>query len=230
MKTACVIQHIAVETPGAIADALSAAGVQTKTFLRSPPASLTGFDCIVVMGGPQSVYEQDKFPFLRDELRLIESALEAGKPVLGVCLGSQLLAAALGARVYAGKQKEIGWYPVALSKEAGQDALWKGAPATFMAYHWHGDVFDLPAGAVSLARSELTAHQAFRYGANAYGFLFHMEVTGAMVAEMVTDFAGELHEAGIDARGILGGAKKHLPGLREVGAMVFGRWAQQAAS
>jgi GMP synthase (glutamine-hydrolysing) len=226
MPTVLVLQHADIETPGTIGDALDAAGIARQTILchagQPVPRDTKKFDGLLVMGGPQSVYEQDKFPYLRDELRLIESALDAGKPILGVCLGSQLLAAALGARVYAGKHKEIGWYPVTTAK----DDFWKGAPAKFMAFHWHGDVFDLPAGATSLASSELTPCQAFRYGANAVGLLFHMEVTRALVAGMVTTFADELHAAKVDARRILRGAEEHLPALQKTGAMIFRRWAK----
>jgi GMP synthase (glutamine-hydrolysing) len=225
MATACILQHLEVETPGLITDALNAAGCRAETFLANPPASLAGYDALVVMGGPQSVYEQDRYPYLTAELRLIESALNAGKPILGVCLGSQLLAAALGARVYPGKQKEIGWFPVTLTR----DEFWNGVPTTFPALHWHGDVFDLPAGATALASSEQTACQAFRYGRNAFGVLFHMEATDATIAGMVTTFADELHNAGVDARAILAGATKHLPSLSRAGQTVFGRWARLIA-
>ncbi len=226
MLRVCVVQHIEIETPGLIGDALRAAGFQTRLFLKNPPPSLAGFDALVIMGGTQSVYEQDQFPFLRDELRLIESALTTKKPVLGICLGSQLLAAVLGARVYPGKQKEIGWHPVTLTKNAATDALWKGAPATFTPLHWHGDIFDLPKGAVALASSELTAVQAYRYGTNAYGFLCHLEITDRHVAEWVTMFADDMHQAGVDARAILAGAKKHLPSLAKTSRGVFQQWTQ----
>jgi GMP synthase (glutamine-hydrolysing) len=219
--TVCVLQHAEIETPGRIADALAAAGCRTQTFLANPPSSLAGFDGLLVMGGPQSVYEQDRYPFLRDELRLIEQALRTGKPMLGVCLGSQLLAAALGARVYPGQKKEIGWYPVTRAA----DPFWEGLPARWTAFHWHGDVFDLPAGATALASSEWTACQAFRYGGGAIGLLFHLEVTAAMVANMVAGFAEELRKAGVDGAAVLAGADQHLPALQPLADKVFARWA-----
>jgi len=179
---------------------------------------------LVVMGGPMGVYEEARYPFLKDEKRLIERALREGKPVLGVCLGSQLLAAALGSRVARGDRKEIGWHPVDLTREAGNDPLWQGVASPMVAYHWHGDVFDLPSGAVSLASTQLTECQAFRYGGSAYGFLFHMEVTQEIIRDMVETFSDELRDEGLDGRGILAEAPTHLPTLHRVGTGVFHRW------
>lgn len=178
------------------------------------------------MGGPQSVYEQERFPYLRDEMHLIEQALRAEKPVLGTCLGSQLLAATLGASVAPGRQKEIGWFEVTLAEDARRDALFAATPDRFVGFHWHGDIFALPKGAVSLASSALTPHQAFRYGDTAYGLLFHMEITTQQVVEMVATFPDELHAAGVDARTILNGAKTHGPMLQTIGAQVYRAWAK----
>lgn len=224
MTTVLVLQHHPAETLGTIAHALTGAQVRTvRAFAGDPvPREMGDADALVVMGGPQSVYEQDRFPYLRDELRLIEDALRRERPLLGVCLGSQLLAAALGAEVQPGKQKEIGWLPVTLR----DDPLWGDAPREFTALHWHGDIFSLPAGATALASSALTPQQAYRYGRNAYGLLFHLEVTEAQIAEMVMEFADELRGAGVDARSILTGTAKHLPALQTIGAGVFRRWAE----
>lgn len=222
MKRILVLQHAACETPGTIADALPGFTLETiRTDLGQPVPQELAAAGLIVMGGPQSVYEQDKFPYLRDELRLIERALRDAKPILGICLGSQLLAAALGARVYPGKQKEIGWFDVTLR----DDPIWTGIPRKFTALHWHGDIFDLPAGATLLASSALTPHQAYRHGSNAFGFLFHMEMTAPQIAEMTAVFADEVRQAGADPRAILAGSAKHLPALRAIGASVFGAWA-----
>jgi len=121
-KIVCAIQHLACETPGLIADVLAAQGITVqyiRAFQQQPvPRSLDRHDGLVVMGGPMGVYEQDQYPFLKEEIRLIQQALQADKPVLGVCLGSQLLAAALGAPVTRGPRKEIGWFPVTLTPAA----------------------------------------------------------------------------------------------------------------
>jgi GMP synthase (glutamine-hydrolysing) len=225
-----VLQHVGCEKLGTIAGALDAAKIVPQ-YIRSfegetVPKELGGADGLIVMGGPQSVYEQDRFPFLREETRLIHDALRNERPILGVCLGSQLLAATLGAEVKAGRQKEIGWFEVALTGEASDDSLLAGIPKIITGFHWHGDLFTLPAGAAALASSALTPLQAYRYGKNAYGFLFHMEVTGTQVAEMVALFADELHAAGVDARAILSGTKKHLPALQKYGASVFSEWVK----
>ena len=140
-------------------------------------------------------------------------------------MGSQLLAAARGAPVTRGPRKEIGWFPVALTPEAAQLAPWRAAPPRFTALHWHGDVFALPAGAVPLASSKLTAHQAFAYGRAACGILFHLEVTEAIVAGMVAHFADELRDAGVDGRQIIVQAGRFLPELSSIGRTLFEGWA-----
>lgn len=225
--TILVLQHAKCETPGLIADVLKGYTLQTvRSYDGEPvPAELGDAAGLVVMGGPQSVYEQEKFPYLLDELHLIEHALRATKPILGVCLGSQLLAAALGARVTKAKQKEIGWHKVTLPFETRKDAIFNHLPFSFMALHWHGDVFDLPRSAVSLASSEMTDHQAFRHGFHAYGLLFHLEMTRAQIAEMTTTFADELKAAGVDAKALLAESDTHLQPLQEIGGLVFKRWA-----
>lgn len=189
------------------------------------PSGLNEYDGLIIMGGPMGVYEQEHYPFLRKEIRLVEEALRKDIPVLGICLGSQLLAAALGAPVTKGKTKEIGWYPVTLAQAATSDPLWTGLKSPFTAYHWHGDVFELPSDAVSLASSERTPHQAFRYGRSAYGVMFHMEVTESIIEDMVKTFEDELQSRGLNGRRIIQQAGAHLPRLHGIGMSVFKRWA-----
>lgn len=224
-----VLQHVACETLGTIADVLAERRVDTRyvrTFAGEPvPATMDGVTGLVVMGGPMGVYEADQFPFLADGIRLIERAIDAGKPVLGICLGSQLVAAALGARVFPGPKKEIGWYDVSLSDAGAADPLFVGVPRRFVGYVWHGDVFDVPRGATSLASTQLTASQAFRYGANVYGILFHMEVTKTVIDGMLATFTDELQQAQVDAEAIRRDISTHHEPLQQIGKSVFGRWA-----
>ena len=230
MSKIWVLQHTACETLGTIADALEAEALAwqyVRVFEgKNVPADIGDAGGLIVMGGPMGVYEQDRYPHLKDELRLIESALKAGKPILGVCLGSQLLAAALGAPVTRGARKEIGWYPVHLTQEASQDRLWSGAPREFMALHWHGDVFELPPGAVNLASSELTRNQAFRYDKYAYGLLFHLEMSEPMIEAMADAFGDELSAAGGEPARLAAESSVHCAKLEEIGITVFGQWAR----
>jgi GMP synthase (glutamine-hydrolysing) len=228
-----VLQHIFCETLGTIADALQAKGIAME-YVRSfegdkVPSELGEAEGLIVMGGPMGVYEQDIYPFLREELQLIRTTLKQEKPILGVCLGSQLLAAALGAQVKKNRAKEIGWYPVTLAESASKDPLWSGVDPCFMGFHWHGDIFDLPQGATSLASSAITPCQAFRYGRNAYGFLFHMEVTASMVATMVETFQHELQQEGINGQTVVAQTGDHLAKLQRIGASVYQGWAELVA-
>jgi len=229
-----ILQHAPAEGAGLIGEELEARGIAT-TVVRSftgekVPGELANHAGLVVMGGPMGVYEEGRYPFLRDEMRLLEKAIAADLPVLGVCLGSQLLAAVLGAAVTPGARKEIGWHTVTLSDDALADPLWSGLPRSFPALHWHGDVFARPEGATMLASSELTPHQAFRYGRAAYGILFHLEVTPSIVAAMVAAFPDELAAAGIEGAAIVRAGTEHLPLSGERGHRLFGGWASFVAS
>lgn len=231
MKTVYVLQHVACETLGTIAEALAAHGAMQTRHIRpfageSIPARMDDAAGLIVMGGPMGVYETDQHPFLKQERSLIEQASASDTPVLGICLGSQLIAQTLGANVRKGQQKEIGWHPLTLTDAARADPLWKDVGPSFIGYHWHGDIFDVPPGAVSLASSALTPCQAFRHGAKTYGFLFHMEVTVAIIDGMIATFAGELREARLDGEAIRRDVARHLAPLNRIGATVFRRWAR----
>ena len=229
MPRVYALQHLAAEPLGTIGDALENRGIEAN-YIRvfegeTVPNDMNGASGLVVMGGPMGVYEQKEYPFLADEIRLIESALTTAKPVLGICLGSQLIAAALGAEVKKAMRKEIGWFPVSLTKAASEDRVFSDVQESFKAYHWHGDEFDVPTGARSLATSAQTQCQAFAYGNTAYGFLFHLEATQTIVEEMTRGFSDELVEEKIDAGEILDQTRRHLTGFQSIAASVFGRWA-----
>ena len=183
--TLLVIQHVPHERLGTLEPAFKMAGCTIVPLNSYEPkamwSSLSGIDGIVVMGGPQSVYEQTRYPFLTKELELLRAAIKADLPILGVCLGAQLLAAALGATVTKNPQKEIGWYPVMREPGADGDPLMEPFGQTETVFQWHGDTFALPKGAVRLASSPLCPEQGFRYGTCQWGLQFHVEVTEAMV-------------------------------------------------
>ncbi len=228
MSDVLILQHVRPEPPGTIAKALDAQGHSFRTLqvFRGDrvPDSFTA-DRLVVMGGPMGVADLDDRPHLARECALIEQALQTERPVLGVCLGSQLLAHVLGADVRPGPTKEIGWGPVELTDAAADDPLFREVADPFQAFHWHGDVFTIPRGGVRLARTVQTEHQAFRYGRTAYGLLFHLEVTPKTVAWMTTAFQDELAEEGLDDAKIRRAAATHESALGATAQHVFGRWA-----
>jgi GMP synthase (glutamine-hydrolysing) len=173
-----VLQHIACEPPAAFEDELRSRGLDVLRVELDEGDALPDwrdFPAIVVMGGPMGAYDEAEHDWLAPEKRLLREAVEGGVPVWGVCLGAQLLASALGARVYRGERPEVGVLPVELTAEAADDPVFAAAPASFPALQWHGDTFDLPEDATLLARSAAYPNQAFRIGAS-YGLQFHIEV------------------------------------------------------
>ncbi len=181
-----VLQHVSFEGPGALGPAIGATGAPLSVVrldLGQPvpaPAALGAMSGLVAMGGPMSVH--DDLDWLEPERVLLRAAVEAGLPVLGVCLGAQQLAAALGGRVTEGPAAEVGVGEVHLTEEAFDDPVFGPAPTPLPCVHWHGDTFSLPEGAVRLAGNESYENQAFVVGETAYGLQFHVEVTGALVA------------------------------------------------
>jgi GMP synthase (glutamine-hydrolysing) len=179
MKTVAAIRHVHFEDLGAFEPVLKESGYGVRYYEAGSedlPTELPESDLLVVLGAPIGVYDEDKYPFLSSEIRMIERRLASARPMLGICLGAQLFARALGSRVYPGPAKEIGWAPVILT-EAGKQSVTKhfdGVPVL----HWHGDTFDLPAGAERLASTAVCQNQAFTYGHRAIAFQFHPEASG----------------------------------------------------
>lgn len=202
-----VIRHVEIEDLGYLGEALERTGIRFEYVDAEslPDDALTAGDgSLIVLGGPMGAFETDRYPFLGAEIELIRTFLVAERPVLGICLGAQLLAAAAGARVYPGERgKEIGWAPVQLTEAGVSDPLWMGFPESFDTFHWHGDTFDVPEGAELLARSEGYV-QAFRLGPAAYGVQFHPEVVPAQLESWIRAYRLELERERLASEDVLG--------------------------
>lgn len=194
-----IIKNIVTEWPGTIGEFLRKEEIPFAIIELGSgeiPLPLEDFNALVIMGGPMGVYEMDRYPHLRIESRLIREAMNRGMNILGICLGAQMVAYCLGSEVYHGPQEEIGWHSIELTGDGLKDPLMRKLAIhprvgdfwrKFKVFHWHGDTFDLPVGAVLLARSDLYKNQAFRYENNVYGFQFHIEVTKDMIHEWLED-------------------------------------------
>jgi GMP synthase (glutamine-hydrolysing) len=211
MRVVC-LQHVPFEGPGVFATALTDRSVSLDRYLV-PQDGLPkdAGDLLIVMGGPMSVNDPD--PWIAEETAFIRSVLLAGTPVIGVCLGSQFMAKALGATVRPGKALEIGMTPVRLTPEAKQDPIFITLPDSFEVFEWHGEIFDLPQGCVPLAGSTIAPLQAFRYGAKAYGLLFHLEMESAGIDALCRECAPDLTKAQLTAPDVKAAAIPHLPTL-----------------
>jgi GMP synthase-like glutamine amidotransferase len=187
------LQHVPFEGLGSIEPWLKAAGYEitnTKLFESAAFPDLKNIDLLVVMGGPMSVNDEDKFPWLVSEKQFICEAINSGKPVLGICLGAQLIASAMGALVYRNSAKEIGWFPIygMLSNDTSIISF----PPLMKVFHWHGETFDLPSGASLIAKSDGCANQAFQFGKSVIGLQFHLETTPEAARELVSHCRDEL--------------------------------------
>lgn len=215
-------RHTPLEDTGLIAASLERRRLACRyadLYARPEEVDISDAAGLILMGGPMSV--NDDLPWLQTEMECIRQAASQGKPVLGVCLGAQLIAKALGARVYPNAVKEIGWAPVYWTDAGRADALFAGLPSPETMFHWHGETFDLPAGGEHLAYSDACRHQAFRIGSNVYGLQFHLEVTPEMIADWCRqdDSCGAAREAEAPIDPYLNSAR-----LAEVASIVFDRW------
>jgi GMP synthase (glutamine-hydrolysing) len=206
------LQHVPFEGPGIIEEWAKARGAVisvSQLFNNDPLPDPEHFDWLVVMGGPMGIYDHDEHPWLVAEKQFIRQAVNADKTVLGICLGAQLIADVLGAEVYPGPQKEIGWFPV--RREAGAPDL---LPEELTVFHWHGDTFDLPAGAIPLASSTTCRNQGFIYNDRVVALQFHMETTPESMEALIENCGDEL----VDVPGIQTG-KQMRAGLSNIGTI-----------
>jgi len=229
VKRLLVFQHVAHEILGTLNPLLKRAGFRIRyiNFSRHPDAqpSLDGYDGLVILGGPMSVNDSDRLPHLSTEMHLIEQAMKRNLPVLGICLGAQLIAKTLGAAVYPNREKEIGWYDVAPTEEAKNDSLLGTWAPSEKIFQWHGETFDIPRTGRHLAFSPLCSHQAFRYGTNVYAFQFHLEVEERMIQRWlcveenqieIASLGGKINPERIHAETAL-----HIGSLQELSDQVF---------
>jgi len=231
---ALVVQHIDYEAPYAIAAALERAGVEPVIWgcwKGEPLPAIDGFDGLVVMGGSPSAYSDDGFPSRRAELALVADAVDRAVPVLGICLGAQLIAHACGGEARKGDAGlEVGWAPVRLLPAAHDDELFSGEPVEFPALHWHGDTFLMPPGAVRLASSAMYENQAFRLGDCVWGVQFHIEIDADGVRSYCGDDDSETEAAaGGGVASIIAATPTALAQVEPIRDRVFDRFAQRVA-
>ena len=232
MRKLLVLQHVAHELLGTLNPLLKSAGFRIRyvNFARHPDAqpSLDGYDGMVVLGGPMSVNDAERLAHLTTEMQLIEQAIERNLPVLGICLGAQLIAKTLGANVYPNQEKEIGWYDISRTDEAENDPLLAPFEKNEKIFQWHGETFDIPRTGLHLAFSSLCANQAFRYGSNVYGFQFHVEVDERMIHRWlrVSENLAEIAALGrgITPESINAETSTHIQRLQELSEAVFGEF------
>lgn len=194
MRITC-IRHISFEKIGVIEQWAQINGCQLteiKSYLGEKLPKLDDFDLLVILGGPQSATELDKYIYLSEEIELIKQSVSAGKLLLGICLGAQLISVALGGETSKSAEKEIGIYQVNLTEEGKNSTLFSGFTSNFPCMQWHGDTFSIPKGAKLLASSEACTNQAFSYGDSVFGMQFHLEVTKEIVKDVISHCSEDL--------------------------------------
>jgi GMP synthase-like glutamine amidotransferase len=243
MRRALVLQHVPHEGPGRVRPALERAGFELEVRDLSQggavPETLAGLDALVVMGGPMGVADlgEPGFGFLEREVQLLRQAVACDFPTLGVCLGAQLLAHATGARVYPNEigeppvmLREVGWGAIHFSEDPRREPVLRGLDAAEVAFHWHGDTFDLPAGAVLLASTLPCKNQMFRLGQRQFALQFHVEVEGSDIESWLEADAAYVRSAlGPNGRArVAADTARYLPRFRERGdrllANIVDRW------
>lgn len=228
MKKCLALRHVAFEDLGVFAPVLQQAGYRIDYRQAGIDAlsaeEVRAADLFVVLGGPIGVYETDTYPFVADEIALVRERLATGQPLLGICLGAQLIAAAVGARVYPGPAKEIGWGPVTLSEAGRASALAPLGAEGVAVLHWHGDTFDLPPGAILLASTTLTPHQAFQLGEAVLALQFHPEADPADIERWLIGHACELAHAKVSPPALRDDTRRFGPACAAAAETVLEGW------
>jgi GMP synthase (glutamine-hydrolysing) len=234
MKTVLAIRHVDFEDLGSFGPVLAGLGYQIS-YLEAGFDDLRQIDALkpdllVLLGGPVGVYEDDAYPWIRDELALAERRLAADRPLLGLCLGSQMMARALGARVYPGSGKEIGWAPVTLTEVGRQSCVAHLAPELTSVLHWHGDTFDLPHGALRLASTRRYENQAFSHGRAALAFQFHPEAAARTLERWFIGHATEIAATPeVSVPQLRADTQRHAALLERQGALCLTQWLAELA-
>lgn len=223
-----VIQHSSINTLGTIEEYARTKNhslESTRFYETKNLPEIDSFDLLIIMGGPMRIYDYEENPWLRNEKAFIKQAVEAGKPVVGICLGAQLLADVLGARVYENRHMEMGWFPVRAVRDENKPEFLKGLPDKITVFHWHSRTFDLPAGAVHLFESEGCKNQGFIYNDRVVALQFHPEVNEERILNLIKRFGeGMANGPFVQKKEEMLGQEEYLADTKEFMFLVLGKF------
>ena len=222
-KRILIIQHVDIETPGIILNFMKEKGISFDCIkIENDNTNLLDYDGLIIMGGPMSVNDKAQYSFIDQEIALVKHYLKLHKPILGICLGSQIIASALNSSIYRNSKQELGWHKISLSQT--NNTIFENLENNFLAFHWHGDIFNLPDNSIKLASSKISNIQAFVFQKNCYGLLFHLEVTKEIVEDIVEIFESDLVSESIDKSNILSDLEEKIEIINDNGKIIFNRW------